>query len=489
MKILCTLFVFVFAFGVFADAGNVLKASYSLNLKDSISSIPKSAFVDTNLYTQVSGRIQGTFNNIFVKDTDLYLAGYENSYAPAADTFPQLITYNISGDQFVELSRVYCRPNTGLSNTVVSSNKNRLYGASSTYASILPGNPSQSFVTHFFKVEIHPISADGILSQTPSIVFDLKQLDAAYYDQTIAYNGIGGISSDAKYILVTYATGVGIPGILTGQKFEVLELSDDLTTLTSVAKANAPPTNVPGTVSFPQGSVMWPKKGSSTKYNIISAMASWNFSYPFGLDANMAYYVFDSENGTLELKATVPLPAYPQGYDVDEENGFVYAVTNEVSDGISARQDSPQPFGNDAEDKNYEFRVMELKENQETLVHVGGIDLEGAGIQVRSSHDGKTVAVTTSSSSLFNYLVPNPGDFFSPVARIFSPSIVNLYKRSGSKLELTGSSVSASPLSFGLAWTADDSRLAVSGQATYLQVGTQTTGQKSDQLYEVIKNS
>lgn len=474
------------------STNNILKTKNELTLIDSISSIPKSQFIaQSDLIDSVSATVQGAFNSTFVQDSGKrrLLVGYENFYATAANTFPALVSYDTTNDQLTEVSRVYCRNSTGLSNSVVSASNTLRYGASSTYAGIyVPGVP---FLPNTFSIELHTYDANGVFSQSPSVAFNLKQLDVDFYDATISYNGLAGISTDGEYLIATYATG-SIPGLITGQKLQILKVAADCTALSAKAKIETPVTNIPNMYSFPQGAIMWKQAVESTKYNIISAMNSWNFSNPLGKTSQMAYYVYDTVTDTLELKSTEWVSQYIQGFDVNITNSTAYSVTNSVSEnGISILQNARAPFNNPAVDKSYELKLWKIDENAGTISYSGGTDMNRDGVQIRSSHDGKTLAVT-SSPAIANDVFITSANPLSPIANRYGPSIVKTYKIAGDFIE-DGDTAAASPLAFGLAWTDDDSILAVSGQATFRQISlssppmTSSAGMKSDQLYTVAK--
>lgn len=476
---------------------NLLRSKRLLELKDSYSSIPLSLFAQyPNLSDDLSGAVAGVFNSTFVNDSNTrrLFTGYENFYVATANTYPALVSYDTTDDKLTEVSRVYVKQYSGTANTVLSSNPERRYGIVSTYQSIAA--PRIPFIKNSFILDVHTYDQNGVFVQNPVLSYDIKQLDPNYYDASISYNGLAGISTDAKYILVTYAVGGPAVGAVTGQKLEIMEISQDGTTLTSRAKIDTPPTEKPGLHSFPQGSIMFLQKNSTTKYNIISAMNSWNLANALGTTSQMSYFVFDSVADTLVLKDTQWVSQYIQGYDVDIANMLAWSVTNSTNTiNVSIKQNGYLPYDNPAIDKDYELKAWKINETLGKIVYNGGVSLKQDGIQVRASPNGKVLAIT-SSPVILTDVYPSTANALSPIAGRYGPCVLKVYRlRKNGSLEECDSSA-ASPLSFGLAWSEDSATLAVSGQTVYRTVtvqtpfgaSTRTAGIKSDQLYNVIDN-
>lgn len=268
----------------------------------------------------------------------------------------------------------------------------------------------------------------------------------------------------------------------------ILSIADTLDSYEIVAVSDTVPTTVSGFYSFLQYGFMSSRDSEGKEWTVATGEPSWNLQNPFGVDASAAFYLLDTELGTLTLQDSKLLPQYPQGVGYCEKKGYLFTSLNQVGTGPSVRQDPIAPYSNAAADKESEIQIFEIKENQGTLEYLGGIDIDTSGVQIRPSDDCKLMATTVASSSLFNYLLDDFTDPFSPVTRWFAPTSVQLYEIKGKKVEATGAITSASPLPFALQFYDDDTKLFVGGQSTYQLKGGLTTGQKGEAIYSVLKN-
>lgn len=469
----------------------ILKSDVLLTLLDSISVFTPAQFntLTPNLYDAVDATTEGPFNSTFldINGNRFLVVGYENFYAPYANVFPSLVMYNTTNNTLVETSRVTATLNTGSSNTVISSNPNALYAIQSTYTAL---SQEGAFGQNAFNLNFFSFNDQGIINPTP-ITYNMNIFNQNLYTSTVAYNAVSTISDDSKYAIVTYATANNTGGI-DEQYIQIVQVN---TNLTIVPKASilTPNTNIPGLVSFPQYTKMYRQKCNPSVYNIVSAMDSWNIPYITGLTAQVAYYTYDSVADVLTLIGTVWVSEYIQGFDVDINNGVAFTITNLVSNtGISVAQAPNSPYNNPAVDKSYELKAYIIDENV-GIRYVGGAKLDRDGFQVKFSHNGNILAVTSAPVGV-NDLFATTINPVAPYANRYAPAIVQTFtvKRiydSSDRIVAVNikeqDTRPTSPLSFGLAWSRDDSLLAVSGQATYRQISTDIVGQKSNQLYQI----
>jgi hypothetical protein len=474
-------------------AQDLLKSAAALELLDSVSAISESTFLAyPGLNDALSAETQGCFNSELIElnsGTSLLVHGYENFY-PAYDHInPVFVVYDVTNDTLVEKSRLSAPYVTGQTNAVVSKNPNNLYVAYSPVSPILPYPPNVApFLPSIYTINLHQLSQQGILNPVPSTVFFMSTLAANIYNSSIAYNGLGGISDDGEYLIGTYATGIGYPFVLTGQKLVILHVEAGGSSLIPVVTIDADPTGLPNMYSFPQGISMVKDSVDSNKYHLIAAMNSWNFSNVLGDAATMSYYVFNKSASSLVRLSTDPVNQYITGYSFDSKNGRVFAITNEADIGKAVRQQLSAPYHNGAADKNAELRAWSLNLNQGVLVYQGGIVLNQDGMQIRASNDGKVLAVTTAPNVVSDFFTTNLNPFSTTAFR-YGANVLTMYSVNGnSQISLKQeSSSSASPLSFCLSFNKAGDRLSVGGQPTYKSQNGVVIGHKDVQLYKVTK--
>lgn len=444
------------------------------------------------MYDAQKSAVEGSFYAAIVDtiQAKLLFSGYEGFYAPYVDVYPSAVFYDVSNSDIVETSRLWVPQGSGQTNALIPPTAARRYVAISRYTPVGVVSP---YVTHKFIIYIYNYSADGIIDSVPVATYDMSALAPNFYNKSVAYTGLSGISVDGKYLMVTYAVGLPILGAVTGQKHAILSVSDDHSTLTPVAILDTLPTGFPRLYSFPQKTVLYPTAADSTKYHFVSADNSWNLTSPLGFTASITSYIFDSVASTVSFVAADPVAQYIQGFDVDRKNGLVYTITNEVSsDGISTLQFPRVPYANAATDKDSELRAWKL-DSLGNLTYKGGINLGSDGIQVHPSPNGKFLAVT------FAPIIGNDVQYtnftaLGNISRTYSPNTLALYKVKLDKddklwldvRDITG----ASPLTFGLAFDASSSLLGVAGQSTYRNLSpSHRAGQKDTQLYKLLDYS
>lgn len=481
---------------VFSTAIDLLDSDAELLLLDSQSAIPIAAFVgNPELADALQAQTEGCFNSeyLVVGNNKFVIQGYENLY-PAFAGNPLFVAYNVSADTLVETSRIVCPTLVTSTNAIVSPNSALRYVGYGSAIPVYPGLPveevafvPQDYVLFLFQYDLH-----GVFNQTPVVSFQLSSLSNNLYNQSIAYNGFAGVSNDGLYVVATYALG-SEPEVITGQKLDVLKVhatsAGAVTGLSSAAKTNTAPTGIPGLYSFPQGLEMWQDAWNTSLYHLIVAENSWNFPFITGLTSQISYYQFVT-SGSFERIVSQEVQGYIQGFGVDTVNNLVYTITPlTVPVGSPSVEQTPNtPWENGAPDPQNNLRVYRLSTSAGTLTYLGGLNLQQDGVQVRPSNDGSLIAVTTGSvtaDDIFNTTY----DALGTAANHYAPNEVTVYSVLGNnnlRLRLESQSA-ASPLSFCLAWSPDDSRLAVGGEPTYRNntANFLFTGQQNVQLYNV----
>ncbi len=485
--LICTLLIC----SVLAD-GNLLLTDAQLVLKASATTISAETFEEhPDLYDYIGAHAQGSFFAAFIKTAkkELVFSGYEGFYAPYPNTYPSAIFYEVVNGTLVETSRLAYPVGTGQTNALIAPLGNRNYIVTSPN---IPVGSVTAMTTHRYPLRLHNYTDTGIISQTANYEMDLSVLHPNFYNATLAYNGLCGISSDGKYALITYATGANIPGAITGQKHHILKVNSNNGGFTSAASTDTYPTGIPRLYSFPQKCLMVPFLFNSNKYHYICGENSFNLTVPTGLIAHLVSYVFDVNAGTLTRVDAVPVSQYIQGIDVDSKNMIVYInVVETASTGLSIRQFPRASYPNNAANSNYQLIALRINPLTGKLTAKGGINYNGDGIGVQASPCGNYLAVTNTpitGNDVFTHNFPGLGN----VARIYSPSTLNLYRvyqtiLGDIRLKLLDVT-SGSPLTFGLAFDNKSERLVVFGQATYRRIsGTMVAGQKDVQLYDIKK--
>lgn len=472
-----------------ATASSLLNSDIQLKLKGSYSSISQSKYQQyPDIYSAQSSNVQGSFSATLFETstTKLLFAGYEGFYAPYPDVYPSAVFYNVEGGNVVEVSRLSVPAGAGQTNAFVSTTPGNRYVAITRYIPIGFVSP---YASHNFILYIHNYSDAGVIDPVPTLVYNLANLAPAnFYNKSVSYTGLSGISVKGDVLQVTYAVGLPYLGAITGQKHALLKVSSDHASVTLSVAVDTLPTGFPSLYSFPQKTVLFQTCYDNNKYHFVSADNSWNITSPLGFTASVSSYIFDSVANTLVLADSSAVAQYIQGFSVDRKNNIVYAITNEVSsDGVSVLQFPRVPYVNNASDKDTELHAWKLNNNGK-LDYQGGLELASDGIQVEPSPNGKYLAVSY-AGIIGNEVQYTSFTGLGNISRVFSPNTVNLYKVKvsphGVSLNLLDTS-SASPLSFGLAFDAKSKALAVVGQSTYRVLpGGYRVGQKDTQLYEI----
>ena len=420
--------------------------------------------------------VRGPFNSRIVEygRRKLLIVGYEGFYAREDNESILLASYDITDDKLNPKSIIYSPQGGASTNGIASQDISRPYIAVSTYNATnpIPGIPP-AFLPQTFSIELYKYNEEGNIQHVTT--FDMADLVPDIYRSTVAYNGIAGLSSDSKYIIITWATSD-----LKEQWLGFLSVSDDLQSLTLEAKVKCAPTNKDNTIGFPQGANMW--KRDKHTYAIVSQENSWSLALPRGNTAQVVYYEYNVKRKTVEMKSQAWVPQYIEGYDVDICNERIYVALNKAEIDSSIEIIPRPPFDNPAPEKESNLRVYQLCKDK--LVYVGGEELHADALQVKVSNDGSTLALVT-SPTYFNYtfIPPDGVSALSSAGRWFTPSTLQLFdvNRHG-RLSLFGQSV-ASPLSFGVAFNKDI--LAINGVPTYSNTLDITSGQKDSQLYRI----
>jgi hypothetical protein len=280
---------------------------------------------------------------------------------------------------------------------------------------------------------------------------------------TAAYSGIGGMSDDGKYVVVTYTVGNFFFGTAE-QKIEILALSE-LGVLSSVVKITLPPADVFPMVHFTQKVRM--VEDAAGHYILVIAANSYNIATGdlFGKTGTMLTYHFNSADSTLVLTGQVPNNHYVQGFDISPDHRRICAVTNLVQ-GAETPLIRRQHYQNAAVDNVNELRVFSYVPAQATpgaLALTLTKKLNENGINVRYSDNGKMLALVT-SPSLYATLLSNPlipGASFP----VYAPGTVRIVNVQGDKYQAASLSGLVAPLPFGVTWTNGDENIIVGGQS------------------------
>jgi len=305
--------------------------------------------------------------------------------------------------------------------------------------------------------------ANGEINQVPLSSLDMSTLDPDFYSMTAAYSGIGGMSDDGKYVVVSYTVGNFFFGTAE-QKLEVLSLSET-GVLASVVKVTLPPADVFPMVHFTQKVRM--VEDAAGHYIVVIGANSYNIALGdlFGQTGAMLTYHFNSAASTLVLTGNVPNNHYVQGFDISPNHRRICAVTNLVQ-GAETPLVRRQHYQNAATDNVNELRVFSYIPSQTTpgaLALIQTKKLNENGINVRYSGNGKMLALVT-SPSLYATILPNPlipGASFP----VYSPGTVRIVNAQGDKYQAASLSGLVSPLPFGVTWTDGDANIIVGGQS------------------------
>lgn len=439
---------------------NVSASLYTIQpeLLDAKASIPPGDY-GPHLNDQLSALTQGAFGKRAIVDDEhgakWYGGGFETFYAPVDGILPALVLYDISDDTLNETGRVPLAKDVGLSSSVFSPAADRPYGAVSTYESTTGG----IIGPHEFFIDVHAYDEHGQYAQAPES-FDMGSIDGIY-NLTIAYNGLAGVSGDGKYMLLTYALGVGIPGVLGGQQLAVL----DSDAMQVVAAVDATPTGIPGEYSFAQTCNMWETYGGH--YSIVCAEDSWNLTNPRGSTAFVALYSFDGES--LERIDSQPAPYYIE--DLDVSRGLVVTTGIYAPDHVSNWFFPNAPYENGSPDPSANLRVYRVAPHG--LEYLGGLDLGASAHGVAIS--GKTLAVASAPATYTHVFTVHNITTLSPTAYRYTPQTLTLYdvvSVFSYGLVSPYASYGVAPLTYGIAFSGDRSRLATGGHASYQELGS-----------------
>ena len=485
-------------------SSSLVKTKVGLNTYGASSVIPVANFLaDPLLNDKVITKPSGAFTSVI--EGGISYDAHESFAQTDPGVFPQLVTYDVTGDDPVEIDRITLRNGTGCTNGGFS--PSRGYAVSSISQSL--GEPLNILAPHRFTLEFHNV-IDGVFDPVP-VVTDLSTLDPAFWGLTNAYNNLLAVSDDGKLVVVAYTVlaaapcpvppGLGLPPVFPlpfcngdNMRIEVLRVNDDLTT-TSVAKAIFPApdqTILPGYQAQAQRAVLFEAEDGS--YDLYVGANSWNLVAPTGPDllgksSRALYYKLDVDAETLDLIDSFWTPQFIESIDVDREDGFVYLALEEVGNDNGIYQIPLETFDNPAVDKTSELQVARISNG--LFEYIGGEELDMFAVQVKVSHDGKTLALVTASDIDNEYYLSAASATGIP-ARRAAPNQVTLYevKRKGTSLVLRpGDIAPAPPVAFALAFDECDEMLSVAGLTFFSNVGPFATGQKGKVLYTIEKSN
>lgn len=478
--------IFLALLSSFTSASDVLLSRNKLKLLDATSHIDIADFEQhPEINDQIPTLVEGGYGKrSIVYGTEVwYGGGYEHFYAPLGDVYPKLVLFNISDDKLDMTSRVMSAEGVGITSSTFSPAADHPFGVVISYESDTGGIVGeQSFV-----LEKYSYNDIGVYDQTPQTL-DLSTLDPLFYNTTAAYVGNPGISDDGKYIIVSYPLGDKnkTPGLIVSQKLVVL----DSNTLTPVATTNtsAVPSYLPGMFSFPQYCDMW--ECSEGVYNLICSDDSWNFTFNRGLNSQIAYYRFNSLDATLELVDYEYATSYIESHAVDRQRGLVYSVgLKSIPPGAATPLYFPEPrttYENGAADPSFNLRVYRF--DYDSIHYIGGTDLNAGGNGMTLSNDGTRLAVATTPGGYNHVIEPPPGSAVDNGLR-YTEEMLLIYDvfSIGDFVRLSlSSSAGVAPLTYGLAFNSDGSRLAGDGETIYQPTNlTYNAGYKSTLLYSV----
>lgn len=460
-----------------ADKLAFLSAAYT--------SDPSAAYIASPLSTvpgadpwsavQPSDNIQGVFDTQIIGfKNELVGHCFENFYAYSANLWPSVVIYNRSGDVLVETSRLMTPERHSNTNGIVSRNPARRYVVNSRMTPKSATAPLVLYAPANFTINIFALDwSNGVVSQTPSYSINMKDIDPALYDATAAYNGIAGLSEDGRFLVLTYArlsfvpfNGSFIP--VLSQRISVAEIYANGTGMTMRQTIDMPhPPNV-NYIYFTQRALM--KQVAPGKHAIVIAANSYSVTGvidPFGITGSLLTYSFNEEANTLNLTGNLPYNQYCQGFDISPDNTRIAIINVQVGgpEGIFTRlayaNGAPKPFDN--------FRVYSFNAlaTENAIALVNSVNTYSSGVNVRYSNDGRKIAVV-SSPNYYATIVPNGKYPGQPLTRIFSNSMLQVVNAKKDRIDdvLTGYPVSASPIALGVAWSDDDTRIALGGMAS-----------------------
>ncbi len=308
-------------------------------------------------------------------------------------------------------------------------------------------------------------------------------------------------SSDGKYLVVAFSTG-GDDDLTSN--IAILRVNND-GSLSVVDTIAIPSVTLPGdqtvlfTVQPPTGNTFFEDACKDGLYHLVlgyyslaTLTAGEDPSTAFGVAALLVSYDFNADNGTLTQTGQVRVPQSIIGYDVHPCLDRIIVNTRESAlpgacsdDPISVLVDPLTPFADFAENvpnpgdelRLYSFdkNAKHYKGNRDDDVQNGALalvashDLGGRALSARWSHSGKRLAITFRIAVLL--LTGNPlassDPHTVPLGLVQPPSVLAVfsYDRKSDSLEFEDVK-NAAAAAFGLAWSNDDSLLAVSGQAS-----------------------
>lgn len=470
--------------GLSAYSNDAFKSKVNLKLLDSKSSVNLSlpSNLDTNKkFFTMSNILYGSiWQQYFVGD--LLISGYANlPYVPAlaptgTDAFlTSLVIHDTSSDFLDEKDRISLPAGQGVLALAISPVSDRPYIAISKITSaslttypgtIVPVGP------YTYTLEVYKYNPDGTIVADPvdSIVWGTDFAPSGLNSSIITYNSGVNFTHDGKYLFYTYTAGT--PGNLKQFMGAFAVAANGIIDTTPVAEIELPQGPIVGVDNFfPQPDTktfIYPM--NTTTYKCVAGMIGFTPGNPTGgnTQASMVQsYNFDPVAHTIVLTGDQPLPAALQGHDLNVQHDRVVVVIKYVSeDGLVVGRPANPPFPGSIPDKNFGFRIYDFNKDasNNALTYVSGHDLGSArGWHVRFSNNGDFLAMTLAPQAAVSGSLPIPPNF--PVNNAVSgPSVLATFDFKKGDYQVVMQDIKpASFLSTGLAWNAEDTRVATNG--------------------------
>lgn len=422
----------------------------------------------------------------FPTTSPFYLqAGLGNTPLDSIGGFTVLTTHNTANGALTEVDSLRISGGKGFTQVAISPDASRPFFTTSSFESVFPIPPLRPEIGPY-TLSVYEYHQDGTLNKTPLSSIDFSSLNSqAANNMQLTYNGAVNFSYDGKYLFYTQTLGdengevsrgpdgVGNKG---SQVLGILKVGLD-GSLTKVAEVAAPNN---GDFFYSQPNIISFKKNEfSDEYKLIVGYVGFVPNNVGSFHGGMLNsYDFNSNTNTLTQTGSQPIPMVIQGLDINSRHDRVVVIGDAVSSsGKSLKQNPVEPFANNAPDSNKNFRVYNFDENvsANALSYNSGHDLGQSAWNVRWSPNGRWLALTTTSE----YKLPGYAGLFmpkasstEPVANGTSTVILLRYSRLQDQFKLQAIKPAAS-YAASLAWNADSSMLAVTGQDSTVLKGLQ----------------
>jgi hypothetical protein len=460
---------------------DAVKSKVNLKLLDSKSSVTPT---NNNYFTILRTFYGAIWQQKFMGD--LLISGYANQpyvtgLTPTGTNaiLPAFIIHDTSANTLNEKGRITLPAGEGILSVSISPVNDRPYlvlskitsSQTTTFpGSIVPVGP------YNYTLELYSYNPDGTINPGPldSLIWGVDYNPPGINTSIITYNAAVNFSHDGKYLFYTYTSGS--PGALS-QHLGTFEIASNGTfNNTPVAENPLPVGPIVGIDNFfPQPDIKtFIHPNNSTHYKTVAGLVGFTPGNPTGgnTQAGMVNsYNFDPVAGTFILTGSQPVPASMRGIDLHPHGDRVAVITaNADENGISVARIPRLPFSGDIPDKGKQLRVYDFDQDASAnaLTYVWGHDFgSAAGFHLQFSRDGDFLALTLSPQQAMTSI---PVPFPPPTGPMtvfpgFGPSVLATFAFKKASYQFVMQDMQpASFVSSGLAWNADDTRLATNGQ-------------------------